>query len=313
MESTASTYSAVRDFRNARSRANRERLMARLTGRAANLFCYEDVRDQLGARPGQSLGLMVIPLDAIVGSVGRCSDFTRSFLPLKDSDQSRWTSVQTVVKSLQGLPPITAYRLGEAYFVADGNHRVSVARQSGLRDIDAMVTEIRTPVPLSPGDRPQDLPLKAEFSTFLQDTHLDRVRPEANLTFTRPGQAAILREQIDRYHRALARRQQRQIRYEDAVGGWYDEVYEPFVRFLRNWTLSPALPGLSETEVYLLLCEHREHRESMREALGWQVELEAAAEDYVRHSGPSPRRTVARAGKRILDTFTTARTVQAPG
>ena len=161
--------------------------------------------------------------------------------------------------------------------------------------------------------------LKAEFSTFLQGTHLDRVRPEANLTFNRPGQAATVREQIARYHRALARRQQRQIPYEDAVGGWYDEVYEPFVRFLRDSALSQELPALSETEVYLLLCEqsehrdHGEYRESMQDAPGLQVELEAAAEDLIRHSGPSPRRTVARAGKRIFVTFTTATTGQAPG
>ena len=30
------------------------------------------------------------PLDAIVGSVGRYQDFTRTFLPKHDSDQDRW-------------------------------------------------------------------------------------------------------------------------------------------------------------------------------------------------------------------------------
>lgn len=81
--------SAVQDFKAARRRAALEQIMARLTGKSAELLSYEDVRQKLRASGSTPRGVREIPLDAIVGSVGRCSDFTRSFLPLQDSDRDR--------------------------------------------------------------------------------------------------------------------------------------------------------------------------------------------------------------------------------
>ncbi|MGH3089675.1 MAG: hypothetical protein ACRDSJ_20510 [Rubrobacteraceae bacterium] len=39
------------------------------------------------------------------------------------------------------LPPVELYKVGERYFVYDGNHRVSVARHRKAAAIDAIVTE----------------------------------------------------------------------------------------------------------------------------------------------------------------------------
>ena len=47
------------------------------------------------------------------------------------------------------MPPIEVYQVGEAYFVADGNHRVSVAIQKGEKMIEASVCEYQAPVGLS--------------------------------------------------------------------------------------------------------------------------------------------------------------------
>jgi hypothetical protein len=41
------------------------------------------------------------------------------------------------------LPAVSLYKIGEHYFVRDGNHRVSVARFHGAAAIDAEVVEIR--------------------------------------------------------------------------------------------------------------------------------------------------------------------------
>ena len=56
-----------------------------------------------------------------------------------------------------GFPPIDVYKVGDVYFVRDGNHRVSVARELEAPTIQAYVTEVRTKVPLSPDDQPDDL------------------------------------------------------------------------------------------------------------------------------------------------------------
>jgi hypothetical protein len=89
-------------------------------------------------------GVQPVPLSAIAGSVGRCADYTRSFLPLKDSDEERWLDVKAALDHARRLPPIKLHRLGEIYFVVDGHHRVSVARERGLTHVEARVYDIAT-------------------------------------------------------------------------------------------------------------------------------------------------------------------------
>ena len=149
---TTGLYAALQDFWRLRRQAGIERVMAQLTGKSVELLAYEDVVQKLritGRAGGQ---LQDIPLAAIVGSVGRYTDFSRSFLPLQNEDQARWARVKMAVSDLAGLPPIEVYRIGEAYFVLDGNHRVSVARELGATYIQAYVTEVRTRVSLSPDE-----------------------------------------------------------------------------------------------------------------------------------------------------------------
>jgi len=120
---------AIIDFQNARRKADMQTLLSLLTGKSNELLSYEDVRQKLRAIEGSRRELQDIPLDAIVGSVGRYTDFNRDFLPRNESDQHRWVRVMVEATGLTGLPPIEVYQVGEVYFVLDGNHRVSVARQ----------------------------------------------------------------------------------------------------------------------------------------------------------------------------------------
>ena len=168
----AAISQALNDFNRARGRAIVETVMARLTGKSIDLLSYEDVSQKLKAEGRADRGLRDIPLDAIVGSVGRYTDFTRSFLPRSDASKHRWARVEAAAGDLAGLPPIEVYQIGDAYFVLDGNHRVSVARQSNAKFIQAYVTEVRTKVPLTPDVQPDDLILKAEYAGFLVRTRL---------------------------------------------------------------------------------------------------------------------------------------------
>ena len=97
---------AREDFRRARRQAALEELMARLRGRSPRLLSYDEVRRQVGERSRIRRGLQDVPLDAIVGSVGRYEDFTRTFLPRSDSMQERWARVKAVATELEGWQPI---------------------------------------------------------------------------------------------------------------------------------------------------------------------------------------------------------------
>ena len=140
MTSAINVASAVDDFYKARRRAQLHDIAAALRGASSRLLSYEDVRTRLQAVESSRRYLADIPLDSIVGSVGRYNDFTRTFLPKNNSAKQRWINVEVQMTGLEGLPPIDVYQLGDVYFVKDGNHRVSVARQLAFAYIQAYVT-----------------------------------------------------------------------------------------------------------------------------------------------------------------------------
>jgi len=294
--------SAAQDFRRARRRADLQEIMARLTGRSVALLSYEDVRQKLKAEESGARTLKDIPLDAIVGSVGRYNDFTRSFLPRQDSDEDRWARVKVAVDA-RGLSPIDVYQIGQAYFVRDGNHRVSIARQLGATHIQACVTEVHTRVPLSPEDKPDDLIAKAEYAEFLDRTRLDQLRPEANLSLTVPGRYRVLEGHIEvhRHFIAMVLGQEREIPYEEAVTHWYDEIYLPVVRVIRERGILRDFPGRTEADLYLWVSEHRA---ALEKELGWKVEPEKAAVDLAIRFSPKPQRVIGRVGEKILNAVT---------
>ncbi len=290
--------SAVADFRRARQRADLQEILARLTGKSVDLLPYEEVRRKLNARTMSGRELKEIPLDAIVGSVGRYNDFTRDFLPRHDSDRERWARVKVAITEQGGLPPIEVYQIGEVYFVLDGNHRVSVARELGSKVIQAYVTRVRTKVPLSPDDDPDDLIIKAEYVEFLEITGLDELRPGAELQVTAPGKVQALLEHIDVHRYFMGLDQQRDIPYHEAVAHWYDEVYQPVVRVIRRRGVLRDFPERSETDLYLWLAEHRA---ALQDMLGWEVPPEAAAADLASQHGQRSRGVVARVGEKLRE------------
>ena len=275
MTTASSDYlGALQDFRRARRRANLQRLLASLAGQANPLLSYDDVRRKLRAVESPVRELTEIPLDAIVGSVGRYNDFTRGFLPRQDSDGSRWARVRMAMTGLEGVPPIEVYQLGDAFFVKDGNHRVSVARGLGSRYIQAYVTPVHSRVPLTPEVSPEELIIKAEYAGFLERTQLDRLRPGSDLEVTQTGAYQQLLEHIEVHRYYMGLEWQREVSYPEAVAHWYDAVYCPVVANLIDYGLLRDFEARTETDLYLWLAEHRARLE---ESYGWQLSTEAVA------------------------------------
>lgn len=257
---------ALRDFQYARYQASKEEFWARLTGKSTDLLPYEEVREKLRAGSQARKGLQEIPLNAIVGSVGRYSDYTRSFYPRRDKDRERWAGVEMRVIGPEGLPPIEVYKVGEAYFVLDGNHRVSVARQLGADYIEAYVTEVQTKAPLTPGTNMDDLILTERHLSFLERTGLEKFRPQANLTVTVPGQYRILEQHIELHRMVMATEQKREITYQEAVLDWYDNIYLVVVQIIREQNVLKDFPGRTETDIYLWVSGYRS---MLADALEW--------------------------------------------
>lgn len=273
---------AVGDFRAARRRAAVEEILARLRGTSAGLLSFDEVRDKLGGVGRQPRGVQEIPLDSIVGSVGRYNEFTRSFLPRSDSDEQRWAGVRVGVEGLAGLPPIEVFKLGEAYFVQDGHHRVSVARQLGATLIQANVIEVPIKVPLTPEDTPDEVITKAAHAELLERTKLDKVRPEADIQITCAECSHRLEEHIRVHRHFMGLEQQREIPLEEAAAHWYDHVYRPIAEGIRERGVLEEFPGRTETDLYLWVLEHRD---DLRQRMGWGIDIAEAETDLAATEG----------------------------
>jgi hypothetical protein len=133
---------ADKDFGGARRRAWLWRLALRLRGMSASAPpSFQNLQNALRAYNRVRRGRRVVDTDEIVGSVGRSKDFDRRFLPLRASAGERWKRVDVAFHRGEDLPPVSLYKLDGAFFVLDGNHRVSVARYHGVRVVEAEVTE----------------------------------------------------------------------------------------------------------------------------------------------------------------------------
>lgn len=279
------------DFRRARRRAQVQRVLARLAGKDDRLLAYDDVRRKLHGVESAAVTRQQIPLDSIVGSVGRHQDFDRSFAPLQDSDLARWGKVKQAVTGLGGVPPIEVYKLGGAYFVRDGNHRVSVARQLGAQSIEAYVTEVNAPVLMDPDDTPESLIIKAEYADFLERTQLRKLRPGADMRVTIPGQYEKLLEHIAVHQNVMSRDEDRDVSYEEAVVHGYDHLYLPAIALLREYGLMEDYSDLTPTDLYLWLADYRA---DMERELAWTLTPRSVAHALREVRGPARRDTSAR-------------------
>jgi hypothetical protein len=133
------------DFNRARRRAFFGRIAARLRRECSRLLAFDEIGEGHLAYNRHRLGLRVVEVSKIVGSVGRHEAFDRTFMPTKASLAERWKRVDRAFHRGLELPAVRLYKVGNSYFVEDGNHRVSVARYQGVQTIEADVIEFFPP------------------------------------------------------------------------------------------------------------------------------------------------------------------------
>ena len=117
-----------------------------------DLLPLDEVQRRLRVVGQSYAGIHPIEVHRIIGSVDRSLDFDRCFTPRLHGSAERMASLRAGFPS-GDLPPIEAYEVGGAYFVADGHHRVALAMQRGADYIDAEVTRLETNYEIGPGHR----------------------------------------------------------------------------------------------------------------------------------------------------------------
>jgi hypothetical protein len=223
--------------------------MHRLRREDALALSYEDVIAAAGYVSERSLGLQVVKLDSIVGSVDRPRDFDREFRPTSTRTRARWERISAAYRTGQELPPIQVRRVGEMHFVVDGHHRVSVARQLGLDTLDAFVTEVITRVPPSS----EDFQLKVHERLFAERVPLPD-EAAARIQLDDEERYAALAEGVEAWGFRLMQAENRFIGRGEVARRWFDEVYAPQVALLREANL---VDRHGETEAFIRLERQR--------------------------------------------------------
>ena len=245
---------AIQDFDAARARAFRRSLRTILTGRAQRLRSIEPVLRAAGFEGRAFGGVQEIPVDKIVGSVApdaKASDFDPAFLPLNRRTRERWTRIYQAMVEGDELPPIDVYKVDGNYYVIDGHHRVSVARNLDRPTINARVINVRTRAPLAPDVDAEALLKAAEYAAFLDITQLHRTRPEARLECSRLGRYDEIMQHIIGHRYFLSLEQKRDVPLQEAAASWYDHVYHPIAEAIRKHHVLEKLPGWTETDLYV--------------------------------------------------------------
>lgn len=248
------------DARDDFSRVRRQRVLAGLRARlklgaddAEPILVLEEVTRVLGRVGQRQLGLQVIPLDSVVGTVDREQDYDRRFRPVSNRNRERWERIAAAMRRSEALPPIDVYRVGELHFVRDGHHRVSVARALGRDTIDANVTEILTAeAPPSAGDL-ADLALLDHRRIFRERVPLP-AGAVARIQLSDPWDYAVLAEGVEAWAFRRSQTAGELLDRQQAAQRWFDEEFVPVVEMLRQADL---IGRRSEAEAYLRVSAER--------------------------------------------------------
>ncbi len=249
---------AAHAFDHARSREVMGRLSRWLRRQPSDvnaILSFDEVVAALGRLGERELGLKTIPLDAVVGTVDRDrGPFDRRFRPRSSDTRDRWVRTAASLQRGEGMEPISVYQVGDAYFVRDGHHRVSVARAAGHFTIQALVTEVRTTADAPADLRLTDLPVKTHERYFRERVPLP---PEgrARVVLKNPQSYAELAEGVEAWGFRLIQERGDLLSREEVAEAWFRDEYLPAVTMLRETGLLPE--GADETESYLRLTEAR--------------------------------------------------------
>jgi hypothetical protein len=271
---------AKSDFGRARQHEIMGRILGLLKSQKDEMLSLVEVRRIVRPDSETYRGMQTVPIAKIVGSEGRSRDFNRAFLPRHDKMMRRWMNIDVAHYQNVILPPIKLFEIGGAYFVRDGNHRVSVARVQGAEYIDAEVTSLASEIPIAPGMSREDITRAVvgfERRRFYDETGLAASRADADIAVTEIGRYDEILEHIREHKWYLNLHQTAEIPFADAAASWYDRVYLPIVRVIRDERLLVRFPKATEGDLYVYIGHHGAE---LGRKYGPIFTLEEAAEDY---------------------------------
>lgn len=271
---------AVEDFGKARFKQRILSILHLLSPEKQQLLSLYDIKSLVKPKNESYKGMKVVPVKDIVGSEGRYRDFNKAFLPKKEHLRNRWVSIDKAHITDVILPPIKLYKIGDLYFVRDGNHRVSVAKAQKVYAIDAEVVELDSTIPLTKGTSRAELEKKVieyEREQFLNDTEIKNYIDMDLIKFTAPGRYFELLNHILGHKYFINQDCDEEISLEEAIKSWFDNIYSPIIEIVREDNLISRFNNRTEADLYIWIVKHWD---DLKSKYGQDFPLEQATREY---------------------------------
>jgi uncharacterized ParB-like nuclease family protein len=194
----------------------------------------------------RDLGFREISLEQIVGSVGRYRDFDSRFRLLKGLPPERLERIKEAIRAGKPLPPVLLYRIKDDYYVLDGNHRVSAAKEFGWSTIEARIIEYL------PSEETLENIIYREKADFERETGLFD-----SIELTEVGQYPYLLKQITEHKRSLEKVNSAPVTLKRAAKDWFDTIYKPLVAIIESSQLRDAFPNRTISDLYAYTSFHQ--------------------------------------------------------
>lgn len=225
-------------------------------GQEKELLSLDEVRRRLRLFDQHYVGIEPIPVASIVGTVERTGDFDRDFLPRKFETRERWRGVEQAFPH-GDFPPIVVYKVGDAYFVVDGHHRVAVAKQREIEFIDAEITELKSRHPLAPDADIARIIHAEQERIFMEESGLEGARPDAHIEFSRPHGYVELLELVKVHGYHLMRQRQEVLTPEQVAEDWYENVFLPGIDVIEAEEMPEGFPNATRADLFLWIHQRR--------------------------------------------------------
>lgn len=268
------------DFDKAKGKALFDSIFNILRPEKRELLSFYNIKEMIKPRTETYRGMSVVNISDIIGSEGRYYDFNKAFLPKKEHLRNRWTRVDSAYYKDVNLPPIKLYKLGEVYFVRDGNHRVSVARTQGVEAIDAEVTELSAHIKVTKEMSMEDIKkelIAYERKRVMKATGLDRIIDMEQIYFTATGRYDELLRHIQGHKYYINQDQEEEISFDEAARSWFDRIFSPIKEIVEANKLISRFPGRTCADLYIWVVKHWDN---LKGKYGQDFPLEEAATEY---------------------------------
>ncbi|MBP5162983.1 MAG: transcriptional regulator [Spirochaetales bacterium] len=251
----ADHFTVTGDFIKAHRHAVFQGIFSTFRWHNPDLLSFYEVTKLIKPEAESYRGMQVIPVKQIIGSENRYHDFSSAFYPKNTHLEKRWESVDAARLDDIVLPPISVYKLGDTYFVRDGNHRVSVARSKGVEFIDAEVVELTSKIPLEEGITLNEI--RKRVVAYERQRFLDQFNPTylpmERIVFTAPGSYPEMVNHIMVHKYFANQNRKKEMSFEEGAVSWFNNVYLRIADAIEAEHLLSEFPGQTEADLYMWL------------------------------------------------------------